>query len=202
MTISAINYSGVKPQTSFKSNEQDRFKEFRDYTYYKLQNYNVKPGDIKEPIAIAGTFLLAAVIPYATTKCITTELLSSNAAKKFCYSIEAKIKNKADNFRDGVKRLSETNGGGIIDNVKKYTGKGIGFVENTARNIYKSIAYVGLPADMEKKEKSAKAMANIVAAGAVGAILPDICTKDSDGDGIKDIMQHKHSLLSMLGPSF
>ena len=60
---------------------------------------------------------------------------------------------------------------------------------NFAKNIYKKIAYSTIPSDVVGADKAQKAFENVAGAVGVATIVPEIISRDADGDGVKDIMQ-------------
>ena len=201
MTVSPIGCTPIRPQVSFNGdNHKDMFKEFRDYSQI-LSKYKIDLQDIKEPLEIAETVLLAAIIPYASAKCLSYEVLSAKPARNCCYSIEKKLKSLANKVKSKAIEMKETKSKGVFPFFKKYFGLAACKFEKLGRKFYKTIAYYGLPENIDAKEKSLKAASNIIGAAVVAKFLPIICTKDSDNDGVIDIKQHKHSLISLIGPS-
>lgn len=190
MAISAINNTGVNQQISFRNNEPEK-KDNTNQSRYHIRNHFVNSKDIKEPVVVAGTLVGAALLSYLSVQCIAAGILA-RFAPNLSVKAESGLRNTANKIKNTSDSWSKTQPEGIFSKAKNYAGKAIGKVESGARKLYKGIAYIGLPETMQGKERTYNALGNIAGTAAFGVTLHQLCTKDSDGDGVKDILQSKH----------
>lgn len=200
MSIYAINGNLIKSQIPFKNDEHDRFKEFRDYTYKIKDNSVKKIEDMKKPFDVAWQVAAMSTLAYLSVQCAVSGALS-RFAPNLSVSIEKVLRNSANAVKNKSDKLKAVEPNGLFSNLKNKTGKVTGKIENWARNIYKGIAYRGLPETMVNPERANNAFGNIIGTGAFGYTLYNICTKDEDNDGVKDVFQQKHSILSAIIPT-
>ncbi len=189
MVISAVGNTTLNNNVSLKGNEKSKTSETKGHTY-KFRNHTVNSNDIKEPVVVAGTLVGAALLSYLSVQCIAAGLLA-RFAPNLSVSVENGLKNTANKIKDNAAKWAETKTEGTFSKIKKYAGKALGKAEAGARKLYKGVAYIGLPESMQGKERTYNAFGNIAGTGAFGITLHQLCTKDSDGDGIKDILQNK-----------
>ncbi len=187
MSISAINCTPIKPHVSFGKKESEKFDEINGYSD-KINEQFVKSSDIKKPVAVAASVALAALTTYAGAKGVTS-VITSKIAPKAGEIVEKNLQSAANAVKTKADSLANTGAEASFSTVKKYTGKALGTVEDGARSIYKSIAYSGISKDVVNPERANKALGNVIGTGAAAATVADICTIDSNGDGISDIMQ-------------
>ena len=191
MAIFAISNSCVNNRIPFKNSENDVKDEPPKGHSYNFRNHFVNSKDIKEPVVVAGTLVGAALLSYLSVQCIAAGILA-RFAPNLSTKVETGVRNTANKVKQNAAKWQETKQDGVLSKVKYYTGKAVGKVEAGARKLYKGIAYIGLPETMQGKERTCNAFGNIAGTGAFGITLHQLCTKDSDGDGIKDILQNKH----------
>ena len=189
MAISAINNMPSNDNVSSKGNEPDKKVEKKGHTY-RFKNHSVNSDDIKEPVVVAGTLVGAALLSYLSVQCIAAGILA-RFAPNLSVSVENGIRNTANKIRENANNWSQINHNGVLSKAKQLFGKSLGKIESGARKLYKGVAYIGLPESMQGKEKTYNAFGNIAGTCAFGITLHQLCTKDSDGDGIKDILQNK-----------
>lgn len=188
MAVSAINNLGVNNRVSFKNEEPEKKDDVQKRHSYNFRNHFVNSKDIKEPVVVAGTLVGAALLSYLSVQCIATGILS-RFAPNLSTKVETGLRNTANKVKENSQKWAETKPEGVVSKMKYYTGKAVGKVEAGARKLYKGIAYIGLPETMQGKERTCNAFGNIAGTAAFGITLNQLCTKDSDGDGIKDILQ-------------
>ena len=73
--------------------------------------------------------------------------------------------------------------------VKNKIADAIDFVLDLAKSIYKKIAYSNIPADVVGAQRAEDAFENVAGAVSVATVVPEILSRDADGDGVKDILQ-------------
>ena len=191
MTISAINCSPIKPQVSF-GNEQENFEKISGISD-KINEKIVDSNDIKKPVAVCASIALAALGAYVGAKNVTSAL-TKKVAPNMGVKVEAGLKTAANAIKANASKLAETAPETKFAKVKTLAGKAVGSVEGAARNLYKKVAYSGLSKEMVNPEKASAALANVAGAVAGASALSTVLTKDSDGDGIKDIMQKSQNV--------
>ena len=192
MSISAINCTPIKPNVSFGKSEEEKFDEISSYSD-KINDQFVKSSDIKKPAAVAASVAIAALTVYAGAKGITS-LVTSKIAPKAGETVEKYLQTGANTVKAKAESLSNAGVDESLTTVKKYAGKALGAIENGARNLYKAVAYSGIPKEVTNPERANKALSNGIGTGAAAATIADICTVDSNSDGISDIMQKSQNV--------
>ena len=189
MAISAINCTPIKPQVAFGNSAQEQFDEINDISD-KINDKIVNSDDIKKPVAVAASVALAGLTSWAGARALTSAVTSKFLPKAGVY-VETGLKTAANAVKSGADKFAQVTPEKKLSlaTVKKYTGKAVASIEEGARNIYKKVAYSGIDEKVVNPERANKALANAAGAGAATITVADICTKDSNGDGITDIMQ-------------
>ena len=100
-------------------------------------------------------------------------------AASFVSENVAKLRTVAD---EGVE-LTKT------QKIKNKIADVVDFVVDFAKNIYKKIAYSNIPADVVGAEKAEQAFENVAGAVSVATVVPEVLSRDADGDGVRDILQ-------------
>lgn len=198
MSISAVGCTPLKPKVSFGAMEEDKKSGSKAHTY-KFGNHEVRIDDVKEPLVVFGQVAGMSLLSYFTVQCAVTGILA-RFAPKASVTLEKGIRNVANSVRDHAQDWSKTTQKGIFSNIKKYTGIAVSKIESTARSIYNGIANWGLSKSLDNSDRVYNSFGNIAGTGVAGATFYKLCTKDEDKDGIKDIWQQKHSLMSQIMP--
>ncbi len=200
MNISAINASPLKPQSfgnlepetdnaskfSLEDQELDSFIQRADNAYSAVAESN-----IKKPLTVIASVALAGLTAFKTGSAIVGKVASYPVFEKF---INAEVSNPKY-FENGIRKVVNI----ANDKVSKIAQKGkiakfassvYGKAEGALRNGYKYITglgttkYENLPAQLGLKK-----LQNIGGVAATAVILPSVCNKDSDNDGVTDISQ-------------
>ncbi len=202
MNVSAVNCTPIKPQVAFGNSVrsyddvhydteyQDRYNQLTEFAD-KVDNDYVNSSNIKKPIAAFLSVGLAALVAFATGKLVASK--ASIIAEKVKLDLPSmldnglkKASNKVKTFGEKLKtEVPATKG----QQVKNALGKAITFSEEKAKMVYKKLAYSGVkPTDSAEIIKQ-KAFANIGGITGLALGLPGFCAKDSNSDGVNDILQ-------------
>lgn len=187
--MASVNCTPIKPQVSFGCEECnsrnyieniDRVDEF--------QKTHVKSDDIKSPLAIGISVAASAAGIYAVGK--GSGAVFSKIFKSAPQKLEGALKKGSQMVQNKAKSLSSADvTPGKLKKAKEITGKVLAKTEELARNGYKKIAYSGIPKDVANPERANRAFQNAAGAAAVASVVPQILKKDSNDDGVKDIVQ-------------
>ncbi len=178
MSISAVNCTPIKPQVSFGKDEySDRdFMAVQKLTD-DLNDTFVNSDDIKKPAAVAASVALAGVIAFVSGKKIASTI--TKIAPKLPEMLEGGLRKGANFVKNQAAKLQTEAPATKLEKAKDLAGKAIGKTESFARNLYKKVA----TGDAVSTFKNAAGL------GAVATVVPTVCSKDNDGDGVSDIMQ-------------
>ncbi|MCD7879467.1 MAG: hypothetical protein LUG16_06000 [Candidatus Gastranaerophilales bacterium] len=191
MSIAPVNCTPIKPQASFGQ------KADYDETYVALKKVDeindkyVNSKDVKSPFQIGLSCAAALAGIYAAGKA------GASLVTKVVPKLPVMIENTLKSGSGLVKKASESlqkEVPGKLGKLKNASGKVLEKSENAARNLYKKVAYSKIAEDVVNPERAQKAFANVVGAAAVATTVPQILTKDADGDGIKDIAQKSQNV--------
>ncbi len=187
MNVSAVNCTPIKPQASFGRNDFEN-----DYSNAKtkvadFQQNLVDSDDIKSPAGIALSVAASVAGIYAVGKFAGGSIASmfKSAPVKF----ESTLKKGSEFVQKKAQTLTTDMNPGKLNKAKNFAGKAISKTEELARKGYKKIAYSGIADDIVNPERANKAFKNAAGAATVAAVVPQIIRKDSNDDGVKDIMQ-------------
>ena len=182
MSISAV--SGcvpIKPQVSFGSVDFSKSDKIND-TY-------VKSSDIKSPVAIGGSLALAMFASAKTGKGLTNLITSRNFAQNAGVKFENGVNKAFTSMSEQANKLKEAKGDGILTKVKHGAGKTIETIERALNYSFEKVAYSFIKKDSVNPQRANEALGNVVGAATATGVTCDILTKDSNGDGVCDIMQ-------------
>lgn len=193
MSIFAIKNNSSYDSAKFFSNDYENFEEITDFSdklHSKLENVkNSETSDIKKPVAVGASIALAAFTTFAGARGVVSTITCKKLAPNLGVTVETGLKSAANSVKSTADRLSKENAKGFASNVKKYSGIVLGKAESGARSVYNYIASIGVSKEAINPEKANKALSNIVGTSASAAVVYDVCNKDSNGDGVVDIMQ-------------
>ena len=190
MSISAVNCTPIKPNASFGSKE--KYEQIND-SLEKLNEQYVKASDIKRPAAVGASVALAALTTYAGARGITN-FATSKLAPRAGEVVETHLKSAADKVKNKAQELIGTPKEETLSSVKQFAGKAVEKLEAGARSIYKTVAYSGISKELQNPDRARKALGNVVGTGAAVAATADICTIDSNDDGVSDILQKSQNV--------
>jgi len=178
MSISAVNCTPIKPQVSFgKDDYSDReFMALQKLTD-DLNDTFVNSDDIKKPAAIAASIALAGVVAFVSGQKIASVV--TRVAPKLPETIQGGLRKGANFVKNQAVKLQSEAPSTKLDKAKNVAGKAIGKAECVARDLYKKVA----------TGDAVSTFKNAVGLGAVATVVPTVCSKDNDGDGVSDIMQ-------------
>lgn len=189
MSISAVNCTPIKPQVSFKGDNQTKTKGLPDYDTVlsltdKVNDEFVQSSDIKSPVTAAVSIGLAALVAFATGKKI------GNLVSKIATKAPDTLVNTATKGGQELSKLANSLKGadsGKLAQAKKLTGKVLGSAHKYMSKAYHSIASIGI--EKGANPTNANTFSNIFGIAGLATIFPTVVTKDSNGDGVKDILQ-------------
>lgn len=212
MSISAVSCTPLKPKVSFgkddetvdlskyKITHEDYFDKKSDLNINTdniiemlakylngFQEKKVDSNDIKHPFYIAASAALAGFAAY-------------KGGKGFASLASSKFPNAGVKLENGLKSISKaaikssSNLSNSASKFKKYAGSAIGHIENGLRKAYKGIAYSNIPADKVNPERASIAMSKTAGALSAAGALYAVLNRDSNGDGVKDIMQKSQNV--------
>lgn len=187
MSISSVNCTPIKPNVSFGGKEREKHEKICEATD-KFNDQYVKSSDIKKPLAVGASVALAAIASYATGRGVTN-LATSKFAPNAGEVVEKHLKSAANTVKTKAEELINTPQDKTLSTVRQLAGKAVSKAEEGARTVYKKVAYLGLPKEVQNPERARKALGNVVGAGTAVAATTDICTVDSNKDGVADIFQ-------------
>lgn len=73
--------------------------------------------------------------------------------------------------------------------IKNVAADVLDFVLDFAKNAYKKIAYSNIDAKVVGDERAKQAFENVAGVAGAAVVVPDVLSRDADGDGVKDILQ-------------
>ncbi len=192
MSIPAVNCTTIKPQVSFGKADND---EERLYNYSKfadeVNDKYINSQNVKKPVAAAVSVALAGLIAFASGKLLASK--AAIVAEKFKINLPEIL----DSSLGKLSKLSSDVSGRLIkenpvtksEKAADLAGKVIAGATNCAKKVYNKVAKSGVtPLDTQEVIKS-KAFANLGGTLGVATILPSVCSKDNDENGIADILE-------------
>ena len=216
MNISAINCTPIKPKVSFGDVEHKNFDAEKLHNMATdLNERSVDSKDIKKPLAVVASLAALAGIAYGGGKKIATG--ANVIYEKVAAAAKPAIKETADDVAQAAKKANL--GVVLEDGLKKASSlatKGIDklkinpqqttvlskkdILRNKAANIlekglnlakagYKKVAYSGIADDIVGAARSQAAFENLAGAVGLATVVPEIISRDADGNGVKDIME-------------
>ncbi len=196
MNISATNCTPIKPQASFGGNEKgnshiDKELPSDEYTRTiiiadKANEDLVNSDSIKKPIAAAASVALAGLVAFVSGKKIAQ--VATSVCKTLPTTVENTLKKSSSIVQEKASKLASESSGKLAK-AKNITGKALKKTEEFARKGYTKIAYSGIADNVVNPERANKAFQNVVGAATVAATVPVVCSKDSDGNGVADLME-------------
>lgn len=217
MNISAIKCTPIKPQVSFRSDESKFDAQALHDMASDLNEKAVDSKDIKKPLAIVASLAALAGIAYGGGKKVAAG--ANVIYEKVAAAAKPAVKEAADDvaeaarkanlgvvIEDGLKKASSIAANGISklrtvpvgevtvhaskkdmirNTVADVLEKGL----NVAKTAYKKVAYSGIPANADATAKAQAAFENVAGAIGLATVVPEIISRDADGDGVKDIVQ-------------
>ncbi len=198
MNISAVNCTPIKPQT-FGNNiteETEKYNQIEKFTDGIMDEFVAseetdKKSFIKKPIAAAASVGLAALLAYASGR------LAANKLAEVLKTVHVDLPGVMDNslrkvsgkMKDTAAKLLSENPATKSAKVKNVLSKAISGSESIANKAYKKIAYTKVLSGDTAEIIRTKAFGNIGGVLGVSTILPTVCSKDNDENGVADILQ-------------
>lgn len=217
MNISAVNCTPIKPNVSFGDVEHTH-KQLHDMAdEFSSSKEEGKKSDVKKPLAIVMSLAALVGIAYGGGKKAASA--ASAVYKKVVTSVGNVAKSSTDDvagaaknsdlgllIENGLKKASSIATSGIgklkvtsekeltkSEKVRNATAKVLEKGLNLAKTGYKKIAYSGIADDIVGAERAQKAFENIAGAVGLATFVPEIVSRDADGDGTKDILQNSQN---------
>ena len=187
MDVSAVNCTPIKPQGSFGNDEDTNYAQVLRITK-DLNDEFVHSDEIKKPLAAMASIGLAGLLAFAGGKKIGS-IISSLSKNRLPQAFEGALKNGSKAVKDTAAKLVKENPSTKLEKAKNIAGKVIGKTEELARKGYKKLAYAGIPNEATAADKATSAFKNIAGWAGVATIFPGICSRDTDDDGVNDILQ-------------
>lgn len=130
MNISATPSVMLKP--AFKSDTDE--KEYNKITKVtdKIEDKFVSSKDIKSPILIVGSVLLAGVTAFHGVKSALKIITKTHP--DFAEKLINKLKTSSDLIKQKADKLQQSDSKNVIGKMKNFTGKVLGKIEKTSRN--------------------------------------------------------------------
>ena len=198
MNISAVNCTPIKPQTfgNIISDEYQKLCKLEDFSDGVIDEFVAseqqdKKTNIKKPLAAAASVGLAGLLAFASGR------LAANKIAEVLKSAHVDLPGVMDNslrkvsgkMKDTASKLLSENPATKSAKAKNVLSKVISTTENVAKKGYKKIAYSRVLAEDTAEVIKSKAFANMGGALGVATILPTVCSKDNDENGVADILQ-------------
>lgn len=189
MNISAVNCTPIKPQASFKGeNEFDYDKILAATT--KVNDEFVNSEDVKSPLAAAISLGIAGVLAFASGKQLGS--LFSKFVKKAPDYLDDVVAKSGKYVNIAKEKLATTNTGKVAK-VRNLASKGLGFVQSKASTAYEKIANFGLHEGADIVAKKANAFNNVAGCIGLASVFPTVLKRDTNEDGVSDILQKSHN---------
>ena len=186
MNVSAVNCTPLKPQVSFGNNEDVSYAQVLNLTK-GLNDEFVSSEEIKSPVAALASIGLAGLLAYAGGKGVGN-ILSKVSKGRIVTGFEGLLKGVSTKAKDFSGKLINQNPG-KLNKVKNVAGNTIEKAEGFGRRVYNKLANSGLAENATAADKTKNAFLNAAGWAGVATVFPDICARDTDGDGVKDILQ-------------
>ena len=209
MNVSSINATPIKPQ-SFGKVENDPKYDYVLETTDQINEKFVNSSSLKKPIAAAASIALATAVAFVSGKRIAS--LVEHVFKKAPEVLEAGLKKGAGAVKSAAtslkgispektilsenSKLAGKKLGNLINGIKigkagNILGDGLEKVHEFGKKVYTKIATHGLK---DGGNKAANAFENLFGLGAVTTILPGLLKRDTNGDGVSDILQRSQNV--------
>lgn len=185
MNISAINCTPIKPQASFKGLQDADYDKVLLLTS-KVNDEFVPSDDVKSPAAALLSIGLAGLLAFASGKKIGS--LISRCAKKAPDMLDKAVQNSGK-VVDAAKTKLTSNTSGKLGKVRELSADLIGKVQGAVSKGYNKIANFGLKEGADIATQKANAFNNVIGCASLATVLPTIFAKDSNDDGVSDILQ-------------
>lgn len=222
MDISASNYSTINPREALIKFDDSDLRSVLEKTD-SLNDKNVVSEDVKDPVAVFSSVALAALGVYAIAKGSAKKITNTfpGLASKVEGTLSkastvAKSGAKAlrvDNPTTKVEKAKDF-AGKVIDTVddkavaayKKVAYRGLSPYSQESRALYKKVRDEAvkngktieearnIAKKVLKDKLASQALTNAVGLGAGGVALAEICKRDSNEDGLNDIMQKSQNV--------
>ena len=176
MNISAVNCTPIKPEVSFGKSDDYEYTKLRELTT-QLNDEFVESDDIKKPVSVIASVGLAAILAFASGKKIAS--LVKKAVPKAPESIEKALKSISNSLKSASSKLSVEEPISKLDKTKNLSSELIRQINDKCSKLYGKFA----------KNGADSAFSNAVGIAAAASVVPTICSRDNDGDGVSDIMQ-------------
>lgn len=217
MNISAIKCTPIKPKVSFRSDDTKFDAQTLHDMAADLNEKAVSSKDIKKPLAIVASLAALAGIAYGGGKKVAAG--ANVIYEKVAAAAKPAVKDAADDvaeaarkanlgvvIEDGLKKVSSLATKGIeklrtvpVGQVTVHASKK-DMIRNTAADVlekglnivktgYKKVAYSGVPANADAAAKAQAALENVAGVVGLATVVPEIISRDADGNGVKDIVQ-------------
>ena len=181
MSIPAVNCSPIKPQVTFGKANGENYKEVVQLTD-KLNDEFVNSDQIKKPVAAFASIALAALVAYVGGSKIASVIT------KMVPKAPGAVTNGIDRAGKAISEAAtnlQKDAPGKLGKIKNVTGK----VLQKAGNVAK-LGYDKIGGNIENAaEKSSTVFQNIFGVGAMATVLPGLFSKDSDKNGVSDILE-------------
>ncbi len=215
MSISDVNCTPIKPQVSFKGDDDSAstivlVNSSKDLSNVvnksdKIYDEYVNNKNVKKPIAAIVSVAMAAILSLAAGKAAASKVAQVSECAASAVSKGLKL-NKPINLNlpemwekllkltsKGMKKASENlvkeNPASKLEKFKNISGKAIELSEKGLKAAYKKVAYSGIKATDDIAIKQTKAFVNMGGLAGLAVFFPTFCKKDKNEDGVSDIMQ-------------
>lgn len=215
MNISAVNCTPIKPQVSFGYNSdvnerdncsfnpedldmdsyQDNFEKIQTFTDRVNQDYikrlSAKASNIKKPIFAAASVGLAALFAFASGKLAASKLAELSKSLKIDLPnvVDNSLRNTSKKMKDVSTALFKENPVTKFDKLRNGASKLVYGAEELAKKGYKRIAYSRVTPNDTAEIIKDKAFANLGGLLGLSTILPRVCSKDNNTNGVSDILE-------------
>ncbi len=201
--IDSDDYNSTKSATDESKTDKifdtDNYKSVKSATDKIFDTY-IKSSDIKKPLAIAGSIGLVFLCAFAGGKAIASQVATicpqlPQTFEKGLKSVHGKVKNVVASLTKEVENPTKK------DKLKNLAGKTLDKTDDAAKSMYKKLSKMGILKKAEnsvddaiKKAESSvddatRAFTNISGLASVATVVPPILGKDSDDNGVNDILE-------------
>lgn len=185
MNISAIECTPIKPQASFKGLQDADYDRVLTVTS-KVNDEFVHSDDVKSPAAALVSVGLAGLLAFASGKRLGA--IISKFAKKAPDMMDKAVQNSGK-FVDAAKTKLASNTNGKLGKVREVSADLLAKVQGAASSGYQKVANFGLKESADIAAQKANAFNNVIGCASLATVLPTILSKDSNDDGVSDILQ-------------
>ena len=207
MNVSAVNCTPIKPQVAFQGKiDSDDYNSTKSATDEIFDTY-IKSSDIKKPLAIAGSIGLAVLCAFVGGKAIASKATIicpklPQTFEKGLKSVHGKVKNVVASLTKEVENPTKK------DTLKNLAGKTLDKTDDAAKSMYKKLSKMSILSKAKNPvDDATRGFTNMSGLVSVATVVPPILGKDSDGNGVNDILEKsqnaytgtKNSIDSKLG---